>query len=46
MSISLQPSIYFYWCPRLRLYRRPLQVWLCWLGRSLHIIHDERHTGE
>jgi hypothetical protein len=35
-SLHLQQSIYFHLVPRLRIYRSPRQVWICWFGYSLH----------
>lgn len=38
--MTIQPSIYFWIIPRVRFYRNPRQVWLCWLGWSAHSIRD------
>jgi hypothetical protein len=34
--MTLQRSTYFWSFPHVRTYRRPLQIWICWLGWSLH----------
>jgi hypothetical protein len=48
-SFHFQQSSYFYLAPRLRVYRSPRQIWLCWFGYSLHssaLSSQQRATGE
>ena len=34
--MKFQRSLYYYTFPRVRLYRQPTQIWICWFGWSLH----------
>ena len=37
MRLHIQRSLYFHLIPRIRVYRRPLLIWLRWLDRSAFI---------
>lgn len=37
MRVHFQRSISFHLIPRLRIYRRPLLIWLRWLGKSAFV---------
>lgn len=34
------------WCPRIRIYRRPLQVWVRWRLWSFHFLRHDRRTSD
>lgn len=47
-SFHFQHSSHFYLTPRLRIYRSPRQIWICWLGYSLHssALSSQHLSGE
>jgi len=36
--MKLQRSTFYFTFPRVRLYRRPTQIWICWFGWSVHAV--------
>jgi hypothetical protein len=43
--MTLQRSLYYFTFPRVRLYREPTQVWICWFGWSLHYTASSARQG-